>query len=165
MGVDALAYYPTNVPPVTSRETVFTVSKVILSGSTPRLERYWNKAIHNIVGWRVTRVLVQNPAFAGDVNPFYLITSNLPSASPNEGRLNSDIRQILATVLRPNDPGTLFTVQDYPSDITSWVRMKNYIEVDNLYLELLPSTGQAFMPGINPFWVVELEFLCTVFTL
>lgn len=163
MTVDHLDYYPSRVPPASSPGVVFTVSKVVLTGTSPRLEYYWQKALTDVVGWRVARVMVANPAFGGDVNPFYIVTSNLPSPSPNEGRLNSDIRQILAVVLRPNNPGTVNTLQEFPVDATTWTRIKNYLEIDNIWVELLGSNGNTFVSGTSIAWTVELEFLCSVY--
>lgn len=160
---DHLPYYPTIVPSVSSESTVFTVGRVVLSGSTPRLELYWQKSLQNIVGWRLKKALVANPAFVGDVNPFYLITSNLPAPSPNEGRFNTITKQILGTVMRPtNSPTVQYTVQEFTVDPTSWTRIKNYTELDNIYVELGPASGTPFATGIAPFWMVEIEFLTVI---
>lgn len=165
MSVDKLLYYPTNVPAASSNEVVFTVCKVMMSGDTPRLEHYWQKALTNVVGWRLSKAIVRNPAFVADVNLFYLISSNLPTPSPNEGRVNGSIRQILGSILRPQNPGTLYTVQEFPIDTTSWTRVKNYMEIDNLWLELLAMDGSTLSPFNSTMWAVEIEFLCVVYNM
>ena len=168
MDVLTVNYYPREVPPVHSQNTVFTVSKVILNsfnaivGDYALLEASWPKAMTNIAGWRITQVSVSRPAFVGDVNFQYMVEINLPSTSPNEGRLNNQVRSIGCSFMVDPDPTATRSVYQAANDEGTWFRFKHFQEIDSLAVRLIGGNGSRLPMSPLATWAVEVEFLHVV---
>lgn len=161
---DPIPLYPHTTPSNYSPTTVTSVCKVILSGvGTPRLEYFWRKSLQGVIAWRIAKASIQNPLFVGENEPFFFFETNLPFPSPNEGRLNGEVRQVAASIYKPSNVSTFnFITQNYQADQSSWFRPKNYIDIDNIYVQVCNKDGGAVSVGPAAFWSVELEFLFVV---
>lgn len=162
-------YYPRQVPPVYSQNTIFSISKVILNSSNSPthgdpglLEASWQKSMTNIAGWRITQVSVSKPAFLGDVNYQYLVEINLPFMSPNEGRLNDQVRQVACSFMANPDPGAVRSIYQAANDEGTWFRFKHFYDIDKLAVRLLNGNGTRCNIDPAATWAVEVEFLIVV---
>lgn len=160
---DQIAYYPLVVPPIYSDKVVYNTMKVVLSGTgKPRLESSWQRATQGVVAWRISKLSVQNPLFAGDIYPYYTFITNLPFPSPMEGRINGVNRQVAATLFKPSTLSPQFTTETFSPDATTWFRTKNFIEIDNIMCQINGPDGQLIGLAPSAFWAVEFEFLYIV---
>ncbi len=153
-----IGYYPPHVPSIADHTKIFSVSRVVMSGASPILEHFWRKGINNVVGWRMRKAMVQNPAFVGDTNAMYIISSNLPSPL-GDGRVNGEMKSVMG--VGPREVVGAHSTVDY-GDGPTWTRIKHYFEVDNLRVELLNSIGEPLPATATPPWMVEIELLTSV---
>lgn len=161
---DPIPLYPHITPSNYDSNVVTSVCRVLLGGTgTPRLEQFWRKSINGIIAWRISKVCVQNPLFVGENTPYFFFQTNLPSPSPNEGRINGEVRQVAATLYKPLNAASLnYVTESFPTGESAWFRPKNYIDIDNIYVEIFDKN--EIRPNVIPsaFWSVELEFLFVV---
>ncbi len=123
-----------------------------------KLYSQFSRPLHNVVGYKVENITLPTPLFVGDVNPFYILTSNLGSVAFNGGRLgvnNLDILAIVPNIATSHTEGTTGGDQE-------WVKFGSRRSIECLEVALLDQNGLEIQTTLTKNWAVVIKFLYVI---
>lgn len=125
---------------------------------TLQLER----ALQNVVGYRLDSMVLPNPLYLGDTNVMYVLASNLASTSLDQGKTPTGTTlPILATVERASAAvASPFTTYKNQSD--RWFRYPNPRQVDIIEIGLYDHSCVPITTAAASTWSVCLSFLFVI---